>query len=100
MIRSAFPSALRSAETIDDGILITLLMSACENPPAPLPSMIVKGSPTCLFATAKSGLPSLLKSPPVITRGLRRVVMVAGPLKLGILQDDAAVLTVTTGVCG
>jgi hypothetical protein len=62
--------------------------------------MMVKGLPISLLATARSGFPSLLKSPPVITRGLRRVVIGVGPLKLGILQDRCRRTHCTTGVCG
>jgi len=70
--RSGIPSPLKSTEVIENAPLPPLakgLPGADENPPAPFPKkteMLLEPE----FATARSGIPSPLKSATVISLGL------------------------------
>ncbi len=68
--RSGFPSRLKSLDTIAQGWLpaATGEPGAAANPPAPSPSRTVTSS-EFEFATARSPVPSRLKSPAAIERG-------------------------------
>ena len=69
--RSGLPSPLKSPTTSHSGVVPTGngLPGTCVNAPAPFPSSTVTLLLPWVFATARSGLPSPLKSPAVMNTG-------------------------------
>ncbi len=83
--RSALPSPLKSPTAISSGCALTAWAGgvAGAKPPVPSPDRMETVPLGVLFATARSRLPSPLKSRAATPRGLVPTPKFVGPLKLG-----------------